>query len=124
MTATAEVLRQEVKRLRSLADRMEAFAIELEGAPRRERSVKSASFYGGGAALPMNGHGHGEYTGMTQKAAILKALEHGPQTTREIFNRLNVGGLPMKSPLYVTALLGRLKDKVERGPDKKLRLKA
>lgn len=120
MTATAEVLRQEAKRLRSLADRMDAFAIELNGvaAPNTKRHTSALR-----VTMEANGGLLGEYAGMTQKAAIVKALQHGPQTTREIFTRLTAGGLPIKSPLYITALLGRLKDKVERGSDKKLRLK-
>ena len=65
----------------------------------------------------------GEFSSMTQQAAILKALEHGAQTTREIYDRLRAGGLTLKKPTYVTALLPRLRERVERIEGNKIQLK-
>jgi len=103
--------------LRSVADRMEAFAVELDGASPRGSVTTRA-----GAQLAQVGSG--KYVGMTQSAAILEALVAGPQTTAELFERLNAGGQCFKKRTYVTALLGRLKDQVERAPDGKVQLKA
>lgn len=64
-----------------------------------------------------------EYANLTQSGAVLKALEHGPQTTREIFDRLTAAGLKLSNRVYVTALLGRIRDKIERDEDGKVRLK-
>ncbi len=63
---------------------------------------------------------------MTQGGAIVKALAHGSQTTRELFDRLAAGGMTLKKPVYVTALLPRLvkKGQVERTKDGKIRLVA
>jgi hypothetical protein len=129
MNATIEVLLAEAKRLRSLADRMDAFALELNG--------KAPPEVGLPGHTPKYGHGTEsegqpvvlprflqEFRGMTQHAAILKALElYGPQTTRELFARLNSGGMAFRKPVYVASILGRLKDVVERTPDNKIKLK-
>ncbi|MCX6925464.1 MAG: hypothetical protein NT154_19990 [Verrucomicrobia bacterium] len=60
---------------------------------------------------------------MTQSAAILKALKAGPMTTKELFVRLNEGGQHFKKRTYVTALLPRLKEQVERTEEDKVKLK-
>ena len=60
---------------------------------------------------------------MTQTAAILKALQFGPMTTGELFVRLNQAGQSFKKRTYVTALLSRIKDKVERTPEGKVKLR-
>lgn len=57
---------------------------------------------------------NGEYAKLSQPQAILKALEYGPQTYKEIFQRLNSGGKAVRSPSYVSSVLARLKDKVRR----------
>jgi len=115
---TYQVLKSEAKRLRSLADRLDSFAAELSNV---------VASYGGQAGAGQTTpalKGFGAYDGLSQKNAVLKALQDGPQTTRELFERLNAGGQSFKKPVYVTAMLGRLKDKVERTEDgKKIRLK-
>jgi hypothetical protein len=129
MNATIEVLRNEAKRLRSLAERMEAFAAELDG--NGVPPVMELPFGPSNSTRPKNLATSGtfdvsprEFKGLTQHAAILKALEmFGPQTTRELFNRLNAGGMAFKKPIYVSSILGRLKDVVERTPDKRVKLK-
>jgi hypothetical protein len=117
MNMTVQVLKSEAKRLRTLADRLEAFALELDG----ERGVELAEGTIAAPARPRNG----EYSGLTQIVAVLKALrDHGPQDTAELFERLNAGGQHFKKRTYVTALLSRVKDKVERIAGGKVRLKA
>lgn len=124
MNPSIEVLRAEAKRLRSLADRMDAFAAELEGQPSgdADRQVRTATSSDSGPITQRNAK-HGEFSGLTQREAIIKALKvYGPQTSRELFERLNAGGMAFKKPTYITALLPRLKDSVERTNDgKKLR---
>ena len=44
-------------------------------------------------------------------------------TTGELFMRLNEAGQSFKKRTYVTALLGRIKDRVERTPEGKVKLK-
>jgi hypothetical protein len=127
MNSAIEVLRNEAKRLRSLADRLDAFALELNGGvpPARRISDPVINYYRdlrvGEGASPINPK---EFKGMTQHAAILRALEvYGPQTTKELFNRLNAGGMAFKKPVYISAILGRLKDVVERTPDNRIKLR-
>lgn len=55
---------------------------------------------------------------MTQPAAILHILRnHGPLATREIFDRLNEGGMFFKNTSYIAAIMARLKSRVIRGED-------
>ena len=115
MNQTIDVLRAEATRLRSLAGRLEALALELDGPSPSGRKEAGAD---------QKKSATGPYSGITQNAAILRALEDGgPQTTAELFNRLNVGGQAFKKRTYVTALLFRLKDKVERLPEGKVKLR-
>ena len=114
MYQTSQLLRSEANRLINLAGRLQAFADELESE---------------GAPTPnVNGHvdstPSGEYANLRQPDAILKALKKGPQTTRELFQRLNSAGQSFKKVTYITAVLGRLKDKVERTDDGKVKLRA
>ncbi len=61
---------------------------------------------------------------MKQGEAIIYVLKtFGPQTTTEIFNRLNAGGMSFKKVAYVTAILARFRDKWDRLPDGKISLK-
>lgn len=141
MKATIQVLRSEARRLRAVADRLDAFASELDGGPLRNSAGSNVlpqhglpphlfsddaleayerASNPGGELLSFNS----EFHGMTQHAAILKALElYGPQTVRQLFYRLNSGGMNFKKPVYVTAILGRLKSVVERMPDGRIQLK-
>jgi hypothetical protein len=141
MNSTIEVLRNEAMRLRSLAERLDAFAAELDGqspiTPQltfygiEPRAAGVASVTGTTPAISApgmlafaNGVKRNEFKGMTQHAAILKALEmFGPQTTKELFTRLNAGGMEFRKPVYVTSLLSRLKEVVERTPENKVKLK-
>jgi hypothetical protein len=132
MNATIEVLRGESKRLRSLADRMDAFASELEGKPPPQVELPLAGGTPGAAAHLFPGLDAEvalklkptEFKGMTQHASILKALElYGPQTTRELYIRLNSGGMSFKKPVYISSLLARLKNVVERTDDNRVKLK-
>src|SRR5208282_5231684 len=101
MNPTSKVMRTEVSRLRSLADRLEAFAAELDGEPANKLEQKTA---------PKTAANGSDYSKLTQTSAIIKALrDHGPQTTQELFVRLNEGGKPIAKRTYVTALMPRLK---------------
>ena len=120
MATTYEVLRSESKRLRSLADKFDALASELQNdvglsgqvAPEPKKELTPS--------LP----GVGEYSDMKQAEAIIHALKnHGPQTTTQLFDRLNAGGLSFKKVAYVTAILARFKDDWERSLDGKISLK-
>jgi hypothetical protein len=106
-----------------MADKCEAFAMELENDGRSPNGADPAK-----APVARNGQTFpqmGEFSNLTQSAAILKALERGPQTTRQLFDLLNHNGQSFREVSYITALLGRLKDKVERVPNdrEKIRLK-
>lgn len=55
------------------------------------------------------------YEGLTQRTAILKVLkDHGEQTTRQIWERLNTYGFNFKQVSYITALMPRLDGLVEK----------
>jgi hypothetical protein len=108
----------EAKRLHSLAQRLESFAAELAGAGSVASKIARASDINTPSLSGM-----GEYSGMTQTDAILKVLATGPKTTREMFTVLNAGGQSFKKVSYITAVLGRLKDQVERQPDGRVALK-
>ena len=132
MNATIEVLRGEAKRLRSLATRMDAFASELDGEPSPQVELPLTGGMSRVLVPALTGLAAdvaaklrtSEFKGMTQHAAILKALElYGPQTTRELYIRLNSGGMSFKKPTYISALLARLKNVVERTTDNRIRLK-
>ena len=108
---------------------MDAFALELDGKdpslvvrPYETTSNGGASETAEMVRLPVGGPY--AFKGMTQHAAIFKALElYGPQTTKELFNRLNSGGMTFKKPVYISAIAGRFKDVVERTQDNRLKLK-
>jgi len=119
---SAIVLRTEANRLRHLANRMDAFADEIEEEGQEKNNQRK--FVVDHISDQVGSLSPGYYSGLTQSDAILKALEVGPQTTRELFNRLNSGGQSFKKPVYVTAVLGRLKDKTERTDDGKVKLKS
>lgn len=127
MSSSIEVMREEAQRFRSLADRLDALAAELAAHTQPVAVTrKGPTFADGGVAIPIppNTPAAGEFAGMKQGNAILKALErYGPQTTTELFNRLNAGGMAFKKVVYVTAILPRLADRVERLEDGKIRLK-
>ena len=129
MSSTIEAMRADAKRYRSLADRLDALASEMAHQAQPVASVAAAALPNGGLfAVPPRPQSppmtNGEYSGLSQKDAILKALEaYGPQTTRELFERCNAGGMAFKKAQYVTALLPRLGDSVERIDGGKLRLK-
>lgn len=118
---TYDVLKAEARRLRSLAERLDSFAEEIASASEGSSSSSSSPDSTETPALD----GLGEFSGMTQQEAILKALrQYGPQTTRQLFNRLNSGGQSFRRLVYVTAVAGRLmRDKIERLSDGKLRLR-
>jgi hypothetical protein len=129
MDSTAIVLRNEAKRLRSLAERMDAYASELDGVggakDQPDLFKDNVRIFMTSSNSSILGPGNPrEFKGMTQHAAVLKALEtYGPQTVRQLYVRLNSGGMAFKKPVYVTAILGRLKDVVERTEDNQIRLK-
>jgi len=111
---------------------MEAFASELEGKPSPQTELPLAGGSPGVAVPLFSGLAEEvaaklkpcEFKGMTQHAAILKALElYGPQTTRELYVRLNSGGMSFKKPTYISSLLARLKNVVERTSDNRIKLK-
>ena len=124
MNKTVSVLRAEAARLRALADQMETLIRSIEG------EELAGAIGGGNGTLPVarpdqGAHPKkGEFSGLKQTDAILRALKYyGPQTTRELFTRLNSGGMSFRQVSYVTAVLSRIKDSVERQADGKLKLK-
>ena len=108
-----------------LAEKLDAFAIELESSANASAAINDAQ--AAKAAIASNGQtlpNMGEFSGKTQTAAVIKALARGPQTTRQLYQLLNHNGQSFRKATYITALLPRLKDKVERTADgKKLKLK-
>lgn len=115
---TIEVLKAESKKHRNLADKIDSLIAELqsESGVSRQSAATLAE-----PSLP----GVGEYHGMKQGEAIVHVLKKfGPQTTTEIFHRLNGGGMSFKKVAYVTAILARFKDKWDRLPDNKISLKS
>lgn len=114
---TIEVLKAESKKHRAIAEKIDALIAELQ--PDSSGTVSNAPI-ASTPSLP----GVGEYANMRQAEAIIHALKkHGPQTTKEIFHRLNAGGMSFKKVAYVTAILARFRDKWERLPDDKISLK-
>jgi len=119
---TIDVLKDESKKHRALADKIDALIADLQSDSGATQSTahKAISPKTTTPSLP----GVGEYADMKQAEAIIYVLKKfGPQTTTEIFNRLNAGGLSFKKVAYVTAILARFKDKWERLPDNKISLK-
>ena len=121
MNRTVEVLKTEAWRLRSLAERIEAFAHELEAEP-QETAESSNQTHMPWSERSRNST-KGEFSDMTQQQAIIAALKQGPLSTRDLFERLNAGGKHFRKPVYVTAVVGRMKDKLERTENGKLALK-
>jgi len=124
---TIEILRAEAARYQSLAKRLSDFADELERELPSGASAGASPTTGGGekrdATNSATQNGRGEFAGLTQPSAILKALESGPQTTTELFERLNAGGQSFKKVVYVSSIIPRIKEKIERLPDGRLKLK-
>jgi hypothetical protein len=119
---TVAILRAEASRLRDMADRCDALADDFSKDQVSSNGKQSTT--NGRSVTPSSSHSKtGEYSGLTQREAIIKALSHGPQTTREIYNRIIAGGLEIKKPTYITALLPRIKNQVERDDQGRVRLK-
>lgn len=118
MANTIEVLKAESKKHRLLADKIDALIADLQNessASRQPDHQKPPE-----PSLP----GVGEYSNMKQADAIKLVLsKFGPQTTTEIFNRLNAGGMSFKKVAYVTAILARFREEWNRLPDGKISLK-
>ena len=106
MNQTVEVLRAESKRLRSLALKIDALIAELDAPERVEGTPDFPSL--AGTVISSSGNPNAEFANLTQRAAIMKALEYGPQTTRELFTRLNAGGQAFRNPTYVSSVLARM----------------
>lgn len=116
---TYEVLKSESKKHRAIADKIDALLAELQSDSGLTHST-SATPATTTPSLP----GVGEYANMKQAEAIQYVLKQfGPQTTTEIFNRLNAGGMTFKKVAYVTAILARFREKWERRVDGKISLK-
>ena len=128
-TTPVEVMRAEAKRFRSLADRLDALAAEIasQTQPVVASGQDNTCNRGGLSPTPRPQKVvaiGGEYAGLTQNKAILKALQlYGPQTTAELYERLNAGGMTFKKAVYVTAIVARLRDAVERIDGGKIKLK-
>ena len=115
--STFEVLKAESRKHRAMADKIDALIAEMQSMGGNAVSNPSTVT----PSLP----GVGIYADMKQGEAIISVLKQfGPQTTTEIFNRLNAGGMRFKKVAYVTAILARFKEKWERNPaDSKISLK-
>jgi hypothetical protein len=114
---TFEVLKAESKKHRAIADKIDELLAELQGDSTQSTAIPTITT----PSLP----GVGEYANMRQAEAIIHVLKKfGPQTTTDIFHRLNNGGMTFKKVAYVTAILARFKDKWERLPDNKISLKS
>ncbi len=121
MATTFDILKAESKRLRALADKLDMFAAEIQN--ETQSSIEDPMRPPAPPVYPSL-PGVGEFTHMNQVEAIQHALnKYGPQTTAELFSRLNAGGMTFKKISYVTSVLARFKDKWERLPDKKISLK-
>ena len=96
---------------------MEGFAAEIAGATGNSKRELPE------APQTPSLVGMGEYSGMKQTDAILKALKSGPQSTRELWTALANGGMKFKKVAYITSVISRMKHQVERLPDGKLALK-
>jgi hypothetical protein len=121
MNPTAEVLRAEAARYKSLAARMESLAGELEGMP--SHSLPEEKFPPVAVKLGEEWRKM-EFSALSQGDAILEALRrYGPHTPRQLFDRLGAGGKPFKGQSHVYGILHRIKDKIEKTEDKKWRLK-
>jgi hypothetical protein len=105
---TVQVLRAESKRLRSLAEKIDSLIAEIDDTPSRGPTADNLP----GLRVANTPNPNGEFAGLSQPQAVLKVLEYGPQTYREIFQRLNAGGKLIRDPSHVSSLLARLKDKV------------
>lgn len=119
---TFEVLKTESKKHRAIADKIDALLAELQSDSGAAQSLTQLPISPKTTtpSLP----GVGEYANMKQAEAIIYVLKNfGPQTTTEIFNRLNAGGMSFKKVAYVTAILARFKDKWVRSADNKISLK-
>jgi len=113
---TFEVLKAESKKHRAIADKIDALLAELQGDSTPAATSPTITT----PSLP----GVGEYANMKQAEAIIHVLKKfGPQTTTDIFHRLNNGGMTFKKVAYVTAILARFKEKWDRLPDNKISLK-
>ncbi len=111
MQSIADVLEGEGKRLQALAERCFSLAKDIRGTASITLNTNERHANGTHSMPTLLG----EYGGMTQRQAILSALrQHVPQTTRELFNRLSAGGMQLKKPTYITALLPRMRDLVTR----------
>lgn len=122
MNSTIEVLRAESKRLRSLATKIDALIAEID---LPTSSVVTRDLPGlAESDLPRSRNMSGEFANMKQQEAILKALEYGPQNTKELLARLNAGGQSFKNTTYVSAVVSRMADRLTRHPGGKITLKA
>jgi hypothetical protein len=123
MATTYEILKAESKRLRALAEKIDSFAAELQSETSISTQIQIPQRQPT-PALPPSLPGIGEFADMKQAEAIIHALKtYGPQTTKQLFERLNAGGLSFKKVAYVTAILARFKDKWDRAADGKISLK-
>jgi len=118
MSPTARTLIAEADRLMDLANRLRSFAAEIEVGSNGHDTVMLQR-----SEIRTNVEATGRFSGMTQKSAILSALQAGPLTTRELWVKLSEGGIHLKKPVYVTALIGRLRSEIERRDDGRLQLK-
>lgn len=118
MQSVADVLDAEGRRLQALSERCFSLARDIRSTATIALNAKEHS--NGAHSVPTL---LGEYGGMTQRQAILVALrKHGPQTTRELFDKLSAGGMQFKKPTYITALLPRMRDLVSRDEKGRLQL--
>jgi hypothetical protein len=119
---TYEVLKAEAKKHRAIADKCDALAADLQSDSGAVQPITADQISPKTTTPDLPGVG--EYTDMKQAEAIIYVLKKfGPQTTTEIFNRLNGGGMSFKKVAYVTAILARFRDKWDRLPDNKISLK-
>jgi hypothetical protein len=117
-------LRSESKRLRARLLKIDALISDVES-ERAGETEKVAEQPARGTPFVLSvprGGAEGEYSDMTQPAAIMKALAHGPQTSRELLDRLGAGGCHFKNLTYLLAVVSRMKDRLHRREDGKLEL--
>jgi hypothetical protein len=115
MNPTVNVLKAESQRLRALVAKIDALILEIEGPEKAPQQQDPSDLFV--RRSPLLRPAGGEYSKLTQTEAVLKAIGHGPVRLKELYLRLHSGGSNIKNARYVSSVIARLRDKVQRGDD-------
>lgn len=124
--ATIQSLREESKRYRALASKIDSLLSELDATESNPPATPVLPSLASSPALstqkPIE-----MYANLTQWDALLLAIEmYGPQTTRELWARLNKAGIPLKTTTVVSSIISRMQkrtDKLTQSEDGKWSIK-